>query len=116
MTAQDLVRFVLLGPLGLPANTKATDVVLAAVRDENVVEVAKANGTVELVLVALLFCLGIVDINWIIIYAFNVCYLHVSTDAHLIAFLHCLVVFNSNLREYSFLLLKICLIGTFDKC
>jgi hypothetical protein len=114
VAAHDLVRFVLLGPLGLPANTQSADVVLAAVRDEYVIKVAKADGAIELVLATLFFSLGIVHINRIMIDALDVRFLHIGADADLVAILHFLVVFNSNLREYSFLLVEISLVGTFD--
>ena len=40
MAAQDLIFLILLRLFSLPANTESTDVILAAVRDENVIEIS----------------------------------------------------------------------------
>ena len=40
MAAQDLIFLIFLRLFSLPANTESTDVILAAVRDENVIEIS----------------------------------------------------------------------------
>ena len=60
MTAQDLILFILFRLFGLPANAKSADVILAAVGDENVVEVSQANWAVILVDISLLPVLVVV--------------------------------------------------------
>ena len=49
MGAENFVGFVALCPFGLPADAQAADVVSTTVAHKHVVEVAQADGTVELV-------------------------------------------------------------------
>ena len=71
------------------------------------VEISKANGTVELVFLALLLGGRVIYIQRIMVNALDVALLYVRADANLVAFLHLLLVLLPNLRENPLLLLHV---------
>ena len=98
MAAEDLVVLLLLSLLGLPPNTQAANVVLAAARDQHVVEVAEADWAVVLELVSLLLGFGGV-LRWIHINTLDILLLKHRINTHLVPFLHGLRISLLDLLE-----------------
>ena len=93
MTAINLVVFVLLGFLCLPAYTEAADVVAAAVWDENVIEVSETYGTIELVNFTLFFVAQVISERQIF-YALDITFLKIGLDPHFVLFFEFLLIFS----------------------
>ena len=71
MAAKDFVVLILLGFLGLPPNAESADVIMAAARQQDVVEVSQANGAVVFVYISFL-PIFFSFTSWIFVYPANV--------------------------------------------
>ena len=92
--------------LCLPSDTESAYVVLATVRDQNVIEISQADWAVIFVLLPQL-SVNFIWLHWILIKPADVALLIVCADAHLISILHTASVFILDFLKYTLLLSQI---------
>ena len=104
MTTLNCVIIILFCFFGLPSYAVSADVVATAIRDENVIEVAKTYWTIELVNLSLIyFFLRVAD--WKFFYELDIALLKVCLYSYFIFFFEFLLILPSYFFQNSMLLL-----------
>lgn len=106
MTAIYLILWLLFGFFSLPSDAKSTDVVFATIRNQDVIEIPQAYGTIILKYLSLGSIFWILA-YWVVIQAFDVLLEIYCIDSYFVAIFHFLTILSSDFIQDTKLFLDI---------